>query len=171
MTIPKTFEEIVEKYQWASVAYKFPNMFELVVLTHKRMTEFKGTFEEFCVKHKALTKAGDVIPAAYVDEKGNQCSAVFAYALFCDVGNLIQYRKNIQEYASEQSWDDIFANKEQPLTPSLIQQMEEWYERNPDKKETAGYKFFQEHKLANYKKAKTYKPKYKTLEEYNNANA
>lgn len=154
----RTLEDIVAKYHWASIAYKFPNMFELVVLTHKRMTEFKGTFEEFCVKHKALTPAGDVIPAVYTDDKGNQHSAVFAYAMFCDVNKLIQERKAKQAFASEQSWDDILADKGQPLTQSFIDQMAEWYERNPDKKETAGGKYFQEHlvwrakKLANAKK-------------------
>lgn len=166
---PQSFEDIVEKYAWATTAYKFPDMMTLVALTQKKLDAWTGTFENFCIKHKAITSNGDTIPSKYTDEKGEH-SAVFAYPFFMDVQRLIEARKRKASYAEEQSWGDIIQGKltDQPIDErSFTEKMSDWYDRNPTKKDGAGYKFFSEHSKGKYKQVKSYKPKFQTLEEYN----
>lgn len=167
---PQSFEDIVSKYAWAATAYKFPDMMTLVALTHKKLDAWTGTFEDFCIKHKALTPGGGVIPAKYTDDKGNQHSAVFAYPFFMDVKSLIDGRKAKARYAQERSWEEIEQGRLDDIPVDnrvFTEKMGEWYDKHPEKKGGAGYKFFTEHLQSKYKKAQRYEPKFQTLEEYN----
>lgn len=165
--IPQSFEDIVNEFAWATTAYQFPDMLSLVTLTHKKMEAWKGTFEEFCIKYQALTPSGDIIPAKYTDEKGDH-SGVFAYPFFVAIHSLIEGRKEKARYAQERSWEEIGQGQldDTPVDNRLFtEKMGEWFDKHPEKKDGAAYKFFTAHIEGKYKKAQKYEPKFKTWEE------
>ena len=67
------------------------------------------------------------------------------------------------QYYGESSKAD-YEYKSNQTGKSFTQRMEEFYEKNPEKKNSKGYKFFQEHKLTGGDKGEQYKQNRKTFD-------
>lgn len=92
----QTFEDIADAFAWTG----YPNMMTLITLTHRRLRGFKGSFDDFCIKHKAMTMDRKICTFKYIDKKGNKSDAVFAYPFFVAIKKLIESRdakRNIAE--------------------------------------------------------------------------
>ena len=58
---------------------------KLVLDTWQALENFKGSFEMFCTKHKALTPDGRVTVTNYTDDRGIPQYQPFAYPFFCAI--------------------------------------------------------------------------------------
>ncbi len=65
-------------------------------------------------------------------------------------------------YPEKQSYGQTPQDYNYPITQngkSMTERLTEWYEKHPEKKNSKGYKFFQEHKLGYVNKGEEYKAK------------
>lgn len=111
----KSLAEIAQAFASTFAKYKFTDGNKLTMMTHQQMLkcQTEEDFKNFCIKHKAITPDGKVIPARYQDDKGNTQIGVFAFPFFQAIWKLIQQQRASQQYAEEKSWDQIMEMQEQ----------------------------------------------------------
>jgi hypothetical protein len=102
-----SFEEIIEDFQWT----KYQELPKLVSRVYKTLETWKGTFEEFCIKYKALTPDKKVTAMKLVSLNKNKREIVnhvpFAYPLFCAIKQLLEDRIERNKHAVEKSWEEL----------------------------------------------------------------
>ena len=99
----QSFEDIAEEFKWTG----YPNMLQLITLTHRRLREWKGDFKNFCLKHNAITADGKITTMRITVKSGRVEHVPFAYPFFCAVAKLIESRDKKREYAEEKSWEQL----------------------------------------------------------------
>lgn len=92
-------QQLIQDFQWAARAFKFTDLEKLVVKTWANMESWEGSFEEFCLKHQALTVEGKTTTANGVDKDGNPVQMPFAYPFFCAI------KFAIEKVVEKEDWE------------------------------------------------------------------
>jgi len=102
---PQTLEEVMENFDFLPQAFGFTDVQGLVFKVYAKIKLLKtyDEFNNFCIKHHALTKEGKIgtgktLKGAYVP---------WAYALFRELWNIAQNRESKRDYAEQKSWDEL----------------------------------------------------------------
>lgn len=132
--------ELIDYWSPICARLNFQDTEKLVLTTWERLETFKGNFEDFCIKHQALTPEGKVTTTRYLDEDGHEQRQAFAYPFFCSVRQAIDGVLDKEKWEAEhtvdfndpKSFEKIIDDAPQSGLGAMIRGIDRYLAQNPN---------------------------------------